>query len=186
MAVESVACIAGNADPYQAARLMEQEGVGSLVVTDAKGEPVGIVTDRDLTLRVVASDRDPASVELEDIMTEPLVTADADDDVEVVIRLMKSRGVRRVPLTSEGKLVGIVALDDLIQALAHDMDELSKETQAKIQAARVHGRLDRIQRDVDNRLRDAYERLQVTNFVAREGVLSQIDEVRKRLAKALE
>lgn len=185
VASEAVATVPQDADPCEAARVLDEEGVGSLVVLDGEDRPVGIVTDRDLTLRVVAAEAEPEEFRVEDVMTSPLVTANADDEVEQVVRLMKSRGIRRVPLLDDGRVVAVVALDDLVQALARDMDALSKETQAKIQSARASGRLERIRRDVDRRLHDAYERLQYTNWVARESLLEQIDQVREGLHRAI-
>lgn len=112
----------------QAARLMRQNHVGSLVVVDDLDErvPVGIVTDRDVLVEVVAADLDPRTMTVGEIMSEPLVTAlDADDSLDT-LRLMRLRGVRRVPVVTEkGLLVGIASFDDLLGVLAGEMGHLA-------------------------------------------------------------
>ena len=114
----------------EAARLMRQHHVGDLVVVDApngRRVPVGIVTDRDLVISVVATGLDPAVFTLGDLLTQELVTGREEEGIFEAIQRMRKHGVRRMPVVdAQGTLVGIVSVDDLIQLLAEELSELGK------------------------------------------------------------
>ena len=113
-----------------AAMLMRRHHVGDLVVVDADGSgkvPLGILTDRDIVLAVVAPGLDAGSLLAGDIMSDDLLTAGESDDVYETIEHMRLRGIRRVPVVdADGKLSGIVSADDLLEFLAEEMSELSR------------------------------------------------------------
>lgn len=113
-----------------AALLMRKHHVGDLVVVDRANEdaiPVGIVTDRDIVVSVIALGLDPASLMVGDIMTDDLLTCREDDDVYQTIEHMRLRGIRRVPVVNhKGALAGIVSADDLLEFLADEMGDLSR------------------------------------------------------------
>ena len=113
-----------------AALLMRKHHVGDLVVIDQPdGEriPVGIVTDRDIVVSVIALGLDPASLLVGDIMSDDLLIATEDDDVYETIERMRFRGIRRVPVVNTaGAQSGIVSADDLLEFLAEEMGELSR------------------------------------------------------------
>ena len=114
----------------EAAKLMRQYHVGDLVVVDAtsgRRVPVGIVTDRDIVISVVATGLDPKVFTLGDLLTREVVVGPADEGIFETIQKMRRHGVRRMPIVdAQGSLVGIVSVDDLIQLLAEEMTELSK------------------------------------------------------------
>ena len=109
----------------EAAQLMRTQHVGSLVVVDetSQGRLVcGILTDRDIVTAVVASDVDPATLTVEDVMTTDVATALENDSVMDLVRAMRRRGVRRLPVTTPQRvLVGLVALDDVLSLLAEQL-----------------------------------------------------------------
>ena len=113
-----------------AALLMRKHHVGDLVVIDgADGQavPVGIVTDRDIVVSVIALGLDPAGLQVDDIMSDDLLTCREDDDVYETIEHMRLRGIRRVPVVNgAGGLTGIVSVDDLLEFLAEEMGDLSR------------------------------------------------------------
>ena len=123
-------CCARDESVQGAALLMRKHHVGDIVVVDdADGErlPAGIVTDRDIVVSVVALGLDPAGLQVGDIMTDDLLTADEHDDVSVTIERMRLRGIRRVPVVGEGgRLAGIVSADDLLGFLAEEMEDLAR------------------------------------------------------------
>lgn len=97
----------------EAARLMEREGVGSIPVLEG-GRLVGIVTDRDIAVRVVAAGRDPQQTQIQDVMTRDPESVTVDDSIDKVMEVMESRQVRRIPVIDEArKLVGIIAQADI-------------------------------------------------------------------------
>ena len=112
------------------AELMRVHHVGSVVVTrDDAGlcRPLGIITDRDIVLALVAKDVSPDAVSAGDVMSEPLETINESDEVWQVLERMRSRGVRRLPvLGAHGELVGIVSADDLLELVAEEIASLAR------------------------------------------------------------
>jgi CBS domain-containing protein len=113
----------------EAAFLMREHHVGDLLVVNENGErqPVGIITDRDITISIVALGLDPDVMTVGDIMGRELVTLREDRGVLEAIERMRLKGVRRLPIVGvDGSLVGIVTVDDLIALLANELSDLSK------------------------------------------------------------
>ena len=98
-----------NESAFQAADRMHQRTVGALVVVDAAAAPIGIVTDRDLMVRVIAAERDPHTTLVREIMTPQPKTVLELTDIESVVALMQDGAFRRVPVVNDlGHLVGII------------------------------------------------------------------------------
>lgn len=97
-----------------AARLMERKNVGSVVVIQNK-KPVGIITDRDIAIRVVAKNADVNSTLVEDVMTNDIVTGNDGQRAAELATVMHEHGIRRIPIVGKrGELTGIITLDDLL------------------------------------------------------------------------
>lgn len=123
----TVTVVARDTPLGKAARLMREHHVGSLVVVDDSDgrAPVGIVTDRDMVVEVLAADLDHRTLTVAEIMGAKLVTAREDDDWLDTLRVMRQRGVRRMPVvTDTGELAGIVTIDDLMGIVAEQLDDL--------------------------------------------------------------
>jgi predicted transcriptional regulator len=114
----------------EAAQLMRKHHVGDLVVVEDKGgqkHPVGIVTDRDIVVEVVAAGVNPDALKVGDIMGPEVATVRESEGLFEALRYMRDKGVRRMPVVdSTGVLVGILTLDDLLSLLAEEMTELAK------------------------------------------------------------
>lgn len=126
--------------------LMRQYHVGDLVVvdeTDNRRVPVGIVTDRDIVLEIVAMGLDASVLTAGDIMGLELATVGEDEGIFETMRYMRSRGIRRMPVVdNRGGLVGIVTLDDLLELLTEEMSELVKLIASeKIHETQTHASL---------------------------------------------
>lgn len=110
------------------ARLMREHHVGDVLVVeerDGRRVPVGIVTDRDLVIEVLASESDAGQFRVADIMTADLLTANEADDTMETLQRMRNAGVRRMPVVSDdGALVGIITVDDYINVFAEQMEDL--------------------------------------------------------------
>lgn len=104
--------IASDAMVVEAARRMLSEDVGSLPVVEGE-KLVGMVTDRDLVLQVVAKDLDPHKVPVADVCTQDPVTAGVDESLDDALQRMAKEQVRRLPVVSDGRLVGILAQADV-------------------------------------------------------------------------
>lgn len=122
--------IAGkDASILEIAKLMREYHVGNVVIIEERQGlrfPVGILTDRDILIELVATEADLNSVTAGDVMSSEIVNAHEEDDVIDTIKQMRSKGVRRMPVVDQqGALVGIVALDDLIDLLAEQLKDLA-------------------------------------------------------------
>ena len=98
------------------AQLMKKEDIGPVLIVDNERSKtlVGIVTDRDLAIKVVAEGRDPQSTRVEEVMTRKLITCYADEDVENAMKSMAQYQLRRIPVVGENmKLVGIISQADV-------------------------------------------------------------------------
>jgi CBS domain-containing protein len=96
----------------EAARRMRQDDVGDIIVSDVDNV-LGIVTDRDLVVRVLAEGREPEKTLLADICSEELVQVEPDASIEDAARLMREHAVRRLPVMDGDKLVGVISIGDL-------------------------------------------------------------------------
>lgn len=104
----------------EAAQMMEREGVGAIPVCE-NGRLEGIVTDRDIAVRVVASGKDPRQTRIADVMTRDPECVKADDPIDRALEVMEVRQVRRIPvIDGGGKLVGIIAQADIATRLNDD------------------------------------------------------------------
>ena len=109
---ESVVTASPGASVQSIAGLMRERGVGSVVLVDDGGAPVGFITDRDLALSVVAEGRPPSDPAAEHAST-PVIRAEPDMDVEEAGQRMLRHGVRRLVVVSGGRVAGVISLDDL-------------------------------------------------------------------------
>jgi CBS domain-containing protein len=107
----------------RAARAMRDSDIGDvLVVSEGDDQIQGIVTDRDIAIRVVADGADPDNVTLDQIQSRNIATLTPDDTVEDAIRMMRDKDIRRIPIVDGGRPVGVVSLGDL--AVARDTDSV--------------------------------------------------------------
>ena len=117
-------------DVQAAAELMRNEHVGFLVVVPEQPRtpqpPLGVLTDRDIVVGVVAKRADPASLKVGDVMSMQPAVAGEHDAIDLALRTMRRAGVRRLPVVdAQGAVVGVLSLDDLLEFLAHEIDSLS-------------------------------------------------------------
>jgi CBS domain-containing protein len=119
----------------QAARAMRTKNVGALVVVNA-GRPVGMLTDRDVAVEVVARGLDPDTVRVGDVMNKKPVTIREDLGILDAVKCFARTGVRRLPVvTKGGVLVGVITVDDLIMLLGNEMGHLAGALSAGLRRA---------------------------------------------------
>jgi signal-transduction protein with cAMP-binding, CBS, and nucleotidyltransferase domain len=110
---------------------MAEENVGSIVITE-DGKPTGIVTDRSLTVEVLAGGDDPSTVRAEEVMESDLITADANAEIFDVLEQMVDAEVRRVPAVDEnGEVAGIVTFDDFVVLFGRELQKLADIAEAE-------------------------------------------------------
>jgi CBS domain-containing protein len=122
----------GRADELvEAAQLMREKHIGYLVVVasdaiDGLQRPVGVLTDRDIVIAVVAREADPRTLRVGDVMTQPLVSALESDPLEKSVQQMRRMGLRRLPVVGRrGELLGVLSLDDVIEALSSELQNIA-------------------------------------------------------------
>lgn len=130
LVIEGVETAGPSATAEALAMRMEEANIGSIIIEEEM-EPVGVVTDRDLAIRVVARDRDPSAVTASEVMTTDPVTVDIDRGLLDVTRTMREHAVRRMPVVDGDKLVGIVTLDDVMRLLTRELDDLGGVVEAE-------------------------------------------------------
>ena len=124
-----VVVAAGDESVQAGARLMREHHVGDLVLVEERGDtrvPVGIVTDRDLVVEVMAAGIAPEALRLGDVVTGPFFLVHEDDSLFDALEMMRGHGVRRVPVVdADGGLAGIITADDVVGLLAEMLDDLA-------------------------------------------------------------
>lgn len=120
-----------NASALEAARAMENNQIGAVVV-QREGTVLGLVTDRDLAIKVTGQGLDPEETTLSEVMSKHPVTLPLSASREEAIELMRSKGIRRIPLLENGKLAGMVTFDDLLLDEAASLEELATVVESQI------------------------------------------------------
>lgn len=128
---KSVATVNPDTSIKEVAELMHRHNVGSVPVVDNNGL-VGIVTDRDIVVRNIASGKDPFSTPVRDIMTSQVTTVSPDDDVQSITKIMASRQIRRIPVVENQQLVGMVSLGDIATVGKPELEMEASEALAEI------------------------------------------------------
>ncbi|MGE5292047.1 MAG: CBS domain-containing protein [Micromonosporaceae bacterium] len=114
----------------EAARHLDYSGVGCLIVADGE-QAVGIITDRDLALRVLAQGL-PGTTRVGEVMSRNLVTVRPDDDVDMIAALFRKHAIRRLPVVEDGVVVGMVTIDDLLLHSHQILDDILAPVAAEI------------------------------------------------------
>lgn len=116
-------CTCGcNTSVTDVAKLMNSNHIGCIPVCDNNNELVGIVTDRDIALRCIACNKNPATTPITDIMTTAVCSCNVNDTIEKVANTMSKKQIRRIPIVDNNKVIGILTLGDLVQN-----NEINKE-----------------------------------------------------------
>lgn len=122
---ESIVTIQENENIINCAKLMANHDIGCLPICNKDEEVIGIITDRDIVLRCIATQKDLNNTTVKEIITDEAICCDADDDIEDVEDLMKSYQIKRIPVIEENKIVGIITIHDLVCNEQIDSEEIS-------------------------------------------------------------
>lgn len=116
---DEIECCAPQESLVKAAQIMRNIDVGIVPVVEGD-KLLGVVTDRDIVLRVIAEGRDVASTNVAECMTQSVITASPDMDAHEAARLMAEQQIRRLPVVENGRLTGMVAIGDLATVSIHE------------------------------------------------------------------
>ncbi len=114
----------------EAATLMTSANIAAVVILDEDGKLIGIITERDMTRKVIAKNLDPKETSVSEIMTKKPDTLAPDDSASDALELMQARHFRHLPVVEDGKCVGMVSLRDLYSAAQTTLEENIRETEA--------------------------------------------------------
>lgn len=148
----AVATARADASARSVADTMAFYAIGSVVIVDDARRPIGIVTDRDLCLRVVAEGRDPETTKAAEIATRPVEVARIEEPLDAVIERMRKAGVRRIPVVEGERLCGIVALDDLVISLGREIEWLGAAAKLAVRESLREGRRTRRRQEFEETL----------------------------------
>jgi predicted transcriptional regulator len=119
----------------EAARAMRVKNVGTVVIVNA-GRPIGMVTDRDIVMEVVAPGKDPDAVRLGDVMKKKPAVIGSDQGIFDAVKMFAKTGVRRLPVVAkDGKMLGIIAMDDVLMLLGNEMGHVASALSAELRRA---------------------------------------------------
>jgi CBS-domain-containing membrane protein len=131
MAVHSVATIPSGSSVLECAKRMRRDHVGSLVVVDENNKPVGLITDRDITLEVVALEKSVDGLIVNDVMSSPVCVAHCTEGVVDALARMREQGIRRLPVVDEnGVLCGIVTASNIVEELSVLLDSIVRSVKS--------------------------------------------------------
>ena len=116
-----------NTNALVAAREMKTRSHGYAIITSTNGDPEGIVTEWDYLSKIIAEARDPSKVHLSDIMSRDLVMVDANEGLDQVAQVMAHKGIRRVLVTKDHKIIGVVTAKTMLSRLKEYVDKISAQ-----------------------------------------------------------
>jgi len=127
-----VLLVEASSSAKNAARMMNKFGVSSLIVS-SEGDVVGILTERDILTRVVASGQDPEQVEVSEIMSEPIIVVNPDTPIQQAVQIMLMERIKKLPVMEKDgekiKLVGILSMTDIARMQPHLIENIKNLTQ---------------------------------------------------------
>ena len=130
VARKQVATVVVEDTAFQAAKLMDDNHIAALVVVDGESKIIGIVTERDLTQRIIAAGLDGKTTPVKHIMTENPDTLSPEDSAGDALELMQTRNYRHLPVTEDGKCIAVVSIRDLYASVKEALEEDIRETEA--------------------------------------------------------
>ena len=119
----NVISIAPDASVFDAIKVMADESIGSVVVLDENGKLAGIVTERDYARKVIVMGRSSKDTRVAEIMTTDVLTAASDHTVNACMEIMTDRKIRHLPVVEDGRVIAMISIGDLVQAIIADQKE---------------------------------------------------------------
>jgi CBS domain-containing protein len=119
----NVISISADASVFDAIKMMADESIGSLVVLDENGGLAGIVTERDYARKVIVKGRSSGDTRVADIMTADVLTTSCDNTVNSCMEVMSEKKLRHLPVVEDGRVIAMISIGDLVQAIIADQKE---------------------------------------------------------------
>ena len=181
--LRDVVTMRARASVQEVAEEMKAAAVGCIVVVDDRGRPVGLVTDRDLAVRVVANGLRSSEVTAGEVMSQPLITAAPGDSIEAVMARMSANGIRRVPIVRDERVVGLVSLEDLVFELGRDLNDLGEMLSAQFPDVRRGAPSNALRDELRERIAGLAVGLERASERTRKALLRDLDALRERVQR---
>ncbi|MGH0036208.1 MAG: CBS domain-containing protein [Myxococcota bacterium] len=178
-----VQCLRADTNARALAQLMKSQAVGCVVATSDGEDAVGVVTDRDLVTRVVAAGQDPDGTPVSAIMSTPPVTAQANAPLQEVVAKMADHGVRRIPILSGDRAVGLVSYDDLLVSFGRELAELGETVRSEIRHEQLGAQVEHVRKAAEAHLRDIGGKIAELGADSVESLRKELDGVWERIRR---
>jgi CBS domain-containing protein len=155
-----VASVRADAPVAEAVEALRERAIGCVVVVGESEEPVGVLTDRDVALRVIARGLDPAATLVSGAMSSPAVTCDASQGLQEVAERMRALAVRRVPIVRDGRLAGIVTFDDLVATFGDELQQLGTAARRQVRREARRAQAEHLRQEAGDKAQEAIDKLQ--------------------------
>jgi CBS domain-containing protein len=162
---------------------MREHAVGCVAVVSDADEPVGVLTDRDVTLRVIARGGDCTTTPVSAAMSSPPVCCDASTPLEAIVDRMRGHALRRVLITRDGRLAGIVTFDDLVAALGAELHQLGEAARRRIRREQRRVQAEHVREEITEKLDDAAKRLRQLGSEAMSALGREVEGLREKIAR---
>lgn len=129
--IRNVVTVGAKATVSEAIKLMVEHEIGCLVIVQ-NGDAIGIITERDVLKRVVLEAKNPKAARVSQIMTAPLVAGNPQMNIQEAVGLMTKERIKKLPVTEDGRLVGMITLTDLVRSIAY-LEHIFKRMQNDMQ-----------------------------------------------------
>ena len=181
--LKPVVTVPTGASVAEVADAMAEQAVGCVVVVGDEARPLGIITDRDLMTRVIARGRESGPTPARAVMSHPLVTVAPSDPLDAVVALMRQKEVRRLPVVEGGKLVGLIALDDVLVELGSELRDLGDVARREIRSAQRSERLRSLRQDLESALKKSLDSAEELGARAESALFDELESIRDSLRK---
>lgn len=167
----------------EVAEQLARHSVGCAVVVTEEARPVGIITDRDLAIRVIAQGREAGHTPARAVMSEPLVAVDTTAPLDEILKRMDEHGVRRVAVLSGEDVAGLVSLDDVLATLGAELHRLGSVAPREIHSSQRAERLSALQEEIEGLLAKALDHAEGVGTKARAALSRELESIRETLSK---
>jgi CBS domain-containing protein len=158
--LRDVASVRADVHVAAAVEALRERAVGCVVVVGEADEPVGMLTDRDVALRVIARGLDPAATPVSSVMSAPAFSCDVSQPLEEIVEQMRAQAVRRMPIVRDGRLAGMVSFDDLLATLGDELQQLGEAARRQVRREARRVQVEHLRQEAGDKLQEAIDKLQ--------------------------
>ena len=180
--VREVVSVRADASVDAALDQMKEHAVGCVAVTGEGGDAVGVLTDRDVALKVVARGADCATTPVSAVMSSPPVACDVSAPLEAIVDQMRAHAVRRVLVTRDGQLAGIVTFDDLVSAFGSELQQLGEASRRQLRREQRRVQAEHVREEVAEKLQEVAARMRQIGSETMSALGREVENLRDKVS----